>query len=114
MEFHCSGRTWTWLVAETSDPGIREALAEENLTRKEHIGNGFLAYFRLTRPEAGKTLALLEELEALRASDTIKLVDGPELAHVLLESGIGVRKTTISIPRLDTGALEERLEAEQG
>lgn len=67
MEFHCSGRTWTWLVAETSDPGIREALAEENLTRKEHIGSGFQAYFSLTRPEAEKTLALLEELEALRA-----------------------------------------------
>jgi hypothetical protein len=68
MEFHCSGRAWAWLVAETSDPGIREALAEENSTRKEHIGNGFRAYFRLTRPEAEKTIALLEELEALRAS----------------------------------------------
>ena len=53
--------------------------------------------------------------EAARSDrDTIKLVDGPELAHVLLESGIGVKKTTISIPRLDTEALEERLEAEQG
>lgn len=34
--------------------------------------------------------------------------------HVLAENGIGVKNTTISIPRLDTGALEKRLEAEQG
>jgi predicted Mrr-cat superfamily restriction endonuclease len=46
--------------------------------------------------------------------DTIKLVDGPELAHVLVESGIGVKNTTISIPRLDIKAFKERLEAEQG
>ena len=53
--------------------------------------------------------------EADRADrNAIKLVDGPELAHVLVESGIGVKNTTISVPRLDTGALQERLEAEQG
>ena len=53
--------------------------------------------------------------EADRADrNTIKLVDGPELAHVLAESGIGVKSTTISVPRLDIGALEERLESEQG
>jgi hypothetical protein len=53
--------------------------------------------------------------EAGRADrNTIKLVDGSELAHVLAESGIGVKTTTISIPRLDTRALKERLEAEQG
>jgi Restriction endonuclease len=53
--------------------------------------------------------------EADRADrNTVRLVDGPELAHVLLDSGIGVKKTTISIPRLDTEALKERLEAEQG
>ena len=53
--------------------------------------------------------------EAGRADrNAIKLVDGPELAHVLAESGIGVKNTTISVPRLDTGALNERLEAEQG
>ena len=53
--------------------------------------------------------------EAGRADrNTIKLVDGPELAHVLADSGIGVKNTTISVRRLDTGALIERLEAEQG
>jgi predicted Mrr-cat superfamily restriction endonuclease len=53
--------------------------------------------------------------EADRADrNAIKLVDGPELAHVLAESGIGVKNTTISVLRLDTGALIERLEAEQG
>jgi restriction endonuclease Mrr len=53
--------------------------------------------------------------EAGRADrNAIKLVDGPELAHVLAESGVGVKNTTISVPRLDTGALIERLEAEQG
>lgn len=53
--------------------------------------------------------------EADRADrNTIKLVDGPELAHVLVESGIGVKNTTISVPRLNTAALNERLEAEQG
>jgi predicted Mrr-cat superfamily restriction endonuclease len=53
--------------------------------------------------------------EADRADrNTIKLVDGPELAHVLVESGIGVKSTTISVPRLDTEALKERLEVEQG
>ena len=49
--------------------------------------------------------------EAGRADrNTIKLVEGPELAHVLADSGIGVKNTTISVPRLDTGALIERLE----
>jgi restriction endonuclease Mrr len=53
--------------------------------------------------------------EAGRADrNTIKLVDGQELAYVLAESGIGVKNTTISILRLDTGALIKRLEAEQG
>jgi restriction endonuclease Mrr len=53
--------------------------------------------------------------EAGRADrNAIKLVDGPELAHVLADSGIGVKNTMISVPRLDTGALNERLEAEQG
>jgi predicted Mrr-cat superfamily restriction endonuclease len=53
--------------------------------------------------------------EADRAGrNPIKLVDGPELAHVLVESGIGVKGTTIVIPRLDIEALEERLEAERG
>jgi predicted Mrr-cat superfamily restriction endonuclease len=53
--------------------------------------------------------------EASRADrNTIKLVDGPELAHVLAENGIGVKNATISVPRLDTRALMERLETEQG
>ena len=53
--------------------------------------------------------------EAGRADrNAIKLVDGPELAHVLAENGIGVKKTTISVPRLDIEALNEQLEAEQG
>lgn len=53
--------------------------------------------------------------EASRADrNAIRLVDGPELAHVLAESGIGVRKTTISVHRLDIEALNDRLEAEQG
>lgn len=53
--------------------------------------------------------------EASRADrNTIKLVDGPELAHVLAENGIGVKNTTISVPRLDTEALRQRLEAEKG
>jgi restriction endonuclease Mrr len=52
--------------------------------------------------------------EASRADrGTIKLVDGPELAHVLVDSGIGVKNTRIIIPRLDTAALHNRLEAEQ-
>jgi predicted Mrr-cat superfamily restriction endonuclease len=46
--------------------------------------------------------------------NAIKLVDGPELAHVLAENGIGVKNTVISVPRLDTEALERRIEAEQG
>jgi restriction endonuclease Mrr len=53
-------------------------------------------------------------IEASRVDrDTVKLVDGPELAHVLVDSGIGVKNTTIVIPRLDTAALHNRLEAEQ-
>jgi Restriction endonuclease len=52
--------------------------------------------------------------EADRADrNRIRLVDGPELAHVLVDSGIGVKNTTISVPRLDTAALNSRLEAEQ-
>ena len=46
--------------------------------------------------------------------NTIKLVDGPELAHVLAENGIGVKTTKISVLRLDIEALKQRLEAEQG
>jgi restriction endonuclease Mrr len=46
--------------------------------------------------------------------NAIKLVDGPELAHVLAENGIGVKTTRISVPRLDIEALKQRLEAEQG
>ena len=42
----------------------------------------------------------------------IKLVDGPELAHVLADNGIGVKSTTVSVPRLDVAALNDRLEAE--
>jgi restriction endonuclease Mrr len=53
-------------------------------------------------------------LEADRADrNRIKLVDGPELAHVLVDSGIGVKNTTILVPRLDIAALNDRLEAEQ-
>jgi restriction endonuclease Mrr len=53
--------------------------------------------------------------EASRSDrNAIKLVDGPELAHVLADSGIGVKKTTIYVHRLDIAALNERLEAEQG
>ena len=53
--------------------------------------------------------------EAGRADrNTIKLVDGPELAHVLAESGIGVKKTAIYVHRLDIATLNEQLEAEQG
>jgi hypothetical protein len=44
----------------------------------------------------------------------IKLVDGLELAHVLATSEIGVKLTTIAVPRLDVAGLHERLEAEQG
>jgi predicted Mrr-cat superfamily restriction endonuclease len=52
--------------------------------------------------------------EADRADrDRIKLVDGPELAQVLVDSGIGVKSTTILVPRLDIMALNNRLEAEQ-
>ena len=52
--------------------------------------------------------------EADRADrNRIKLVDGPELAQVLVDSGIGVKSTTIAIPRLDIAALNDRLEAEQ-
>ncbi len=43
----------------------------------------------------------------------IKLVDGSELAEVLVDSGIGVKNTTIPVPRLDIAALDDRLEAEQ-
>jgi hypothetical protein len=53
-------------------------------------------------------------LEADRADrNRIKLVDGPELAHVLVDSGIGVKNTTILVPRLDIAALNDRFEAEQ-
>jgi hypothetical protein len=53
--------------------------------------------------------------EAGRADrNTIKLVDGPELARVLIDNNIGVKSTTISVPRLDTEALKQRLEAEHG
>lgn len=54
-------------------------------------------------------------VEASRADrSTIKLVDGPELAHVLAENNIGVKTTMISVRRLDTEALQQRLEAEHG
>jgi Restriction endonuclease len=53
--------------------------------------------------------------EASRSDrNAIKLVDGPELAHVLADSGIGVKKTAVYVHRLDIAALNERLEAEQG
>jgi hypothetical protein len=52
--------------------------------------------------------------EAGRADrNRIKLVDGPELAQVLVDSGIGVKNKTISVPRLDIAALNDQLEAEQ-
>ena len=52
--------------------------------------------------------------EASRADrNTIKLVDGPELAHVLAENNIGVKNTPIPVLRLDTEALRQLLEAEQ-
>jgi restriction endonuclease Mrr len=52
--------------------------------------------------------------EADRADrDRIKLVNGSELAQVLVASGIGVKSTTISVPRLDIGALNDQLEAER-
>ena len=53
--------------------------------------------------------------EASRSDrNAIKLVDGPELAHVLADSGIGVKKTSITVPRLDITALNDRLDAEHG
>ena len=53
--------------------------------------------------------------EAGRADrNAIRLVDGPELAHVLAENGIGVKKTTIYVHRLDIEALDDQFEAEQG
>ena len=53
--------------------------------------------------------------EAGRADrNASRLVDGPELAHVLAESGIGVKKTAIYVHRLDIEALDDQLEAEQG
>ena len=46
--------------------------------------------------------------------NAIRLVDGPELAHVLAENGIGVKKTAIYVHRLDIEGLDDQLEAEQG
>jgi hypothetical protein len=53
-------------------------------------------------------------VEADRADrNRIKLVDGSELAQVLVDSGIGVKSTAILVPRLDIIGLNNRLEAEQ-
>jgi hypothetical protein len=42
-------------------------------------------------------------------------MDSPELAHVLVESGIEIKTTTIAVSRLDTAALKGWwLEAGQG
>jgi len=35
------------------------------------------------------------------------------LAQVLVDSGIGVKSTTIAVPRPDIAALDDRLDAEQ-
>jgi predicted Mrr-cat superfamily restriction endonuclease len=53
--------------------------------------------------------------EASRSDrNAIRLVDGPELADVLVRKGIGVKTTTIDVHKLDITGLSEWLETEHG
>jgi hypothetical protein len=42
----------------------------------------------------------------------VRLIDGPELAHVLATNGVGVRPTSLILPRLDIADLYARLNAD--
>jgi restriction endonuclease Mrr len=44
----------------------------------------------------------------------IRLVDGKELARVLLNTGIGVRKKPVQLPSLDLDSLMTKLDNERG
>ena len=114
------GMDVTGTLAQAGLPAVRLAVQAKRITGG--VGPNVVTQLRGSIPPGTYGIVITTGhftrtaiTEADRAGRTpIKLVDGPELAHVLVESGIGVKGTTIVIPRLDIEALEERLEAERG
>jgi hypothetical protein len=68
---YLSWRASRWIETMTSDAGVRNALAEQNLERKVRVGNGYRVYFKLSRSQIEQTLGLLEQLEAMRRSESL-------------------------------------------
>ena len=87
MSCYLSYRASRWLWTMTSDPDIRQALAEENLKRKVRAGNGFRVYFELTRIQAEHAIKLLAELETLRVADSLPDI-GVGHDHVIFTNAI--------------------------
>jgi restriction system protein len=42
-----------------------------------------------------------DAMQTAKKSGKVKLVDGGELARIMVEAGLGVRKTSLEIPKLD-------------
>jgi len=59
------------------------------------------------------TKSAREESSRLDRS-SIRLVDGPELAHVLAVNGIGVGTSALALVRLDLQGLRDKLDSESG
>jgi restriction system protein len=113
------GMDVTGTLAQVGLPAVRLAVQAKRLTGG--VGPNVVTQLRGSIPPGTYGIVITTGhftraaiAEASRADrNAVKLVDGPELAPVLAEKGIGVKNTMISIPRLDTGALTERLEAGQ-
>jgi len=55
-----------------------------------------------TKESSSQLLISLGKLETkLRQSGNVKLIAGRELAKMMVEAGLGVRKTQFDIPRVD-------------
>lgn len=67
---HCNGRALQWLRARMSDPAAQEALAPERV-ELQRVGNGHRAHFALTRLQAERAVAVLDQLEKLRDSRSL-------------------------------------------
>lgn len=114
------GMDVTGTLAQAGLPAVRLAVQAKRVTGG--IGPNVVTQLRGSIPPGTYGIVITTGhftraaiAEASRADrNAIKLVDGPELAHVLADNGIGVKNTTVSVPRLDTAALEERIESEQG
>src|SRR6266851_1091624 len=109
----------TGTLAQPGLPAIR--LAVQATRTSGGVGPGVVAQLRGRIPPGTYgmvittghfTRAAIAEAER-PDRDQIKLVDGPELAHVLVDGGVGVKITTVALPRLDIAALTNKLEAEQ-